>query len=183
MTGTLGVIDPPAPTTELPVTLVAAPRLPEAEPDDFVDLFRSQYRRVVTALRLAGAGSAAEDVAQEAFARTFRHWRRVRHGTSPAGYVFRVAFRLHAKRGGVREVATADDQLLPPVTPSPEEAVLTTTAVAAAIARMPPARRSCAVACWLAGLRAEEAAGALGIKPATVRKQLERARADLAPYL
>jgi DNA-directed RNA polymerase specialized sigma24 family protein len=61
--------------------------------------------------------------------------------------------------------------------------VLTANAIALAIASMPPARRSCAVACWLAGLRAEEAATAFGVSAATVRKQLERARADLAPYL
>ncbi len=185
MTGTLGVIDPPAPTTELPpIGTKDAVRLPEAETDDFVELFRGQYRRLVAALRLAGAGPAAEDVAQEAFARTYRHWRRVRHGTSPTGYVFRVAFRLHAKRGGVREVAIGSaETLLMPVTPSPEDGVLTNTAIAAAIAKMPPARRSCAVACWLAGMRAEEAATAFGVSAATVRKQLEWARADLTPYL
>jgi len=182
VTDTLGVIDPPAPTSPL-VRDELRSRLPEAETDDFVELFRSQYRRVVTAMRLAGAGADSEDVAQEAFARTYRHWRRVRHGSSPAGYVFRVAFRQHAKRGGVREVVVAGNDLLQPVAPSPEDAVLTTSAVASAIAKMPPARRSCAVACWLAGLRAEEAATAFGISAATVRKQLERARADLAPYL
>jgi DNA-directed RNA polymerase specialized sigma24 family protein len=83
----------------------------------------------------------------------------------------------------VREVVGTDDALLTAVTPSPEDGVLTANAIALAIASMPPARRSCAVACWLAGLRAEEAATAFGVSAATVRKQLERARADLAPYL
>ncbi|MCA1692656.1 MAG: hypothetical protein LC733_10840 [Actinobacteria bacterium] len=36
----------------------------------------------------------AEDVAQEAFARTLSRWRRVRTGSNPPGYVYRVAFRL-----------------------------------------------------------------------------------------
>ena len=60
---------------------------PEAASDDFVDLFVSHYSRLVAALRLGGADAAsAEDLAQEAFARTLGHWRRVRHGSNPAGY-------------------------------------------------------------------------------------------------
>ena len=44
----------------------------EASSDDFVDLFTSQYPKLVGALRVAGAvdRAAAEDIAQEAFART-----------------------------------------------------------------------------------------------------------------
>ena len=67
---------------------------PEAASDDFVDLFVSHYSRLVAALRLGGADAASgEDLAQEAFARTLGHWRRVRHGSNPAGYVYRVAFQ------------------------------------------------------------------------------------------
>src|SRR5688572_9162212 len=69
--------------------------VPDAEPTDFVELFRADYGRLVVALELAGAPRpVAEDVAQEAFARTFGHWRRVRKGSSPTGYVYRTAFRL-----------------------------------------------------------------------------------------
>ena len=74
-------------------------RIPEARSDDFVDLFTSQYSRLVGVLRISGAhGTAAEDLAQEAFARTLGHWRRVRQGSNPAGYVYRVAFRLLKRR-------------------------------------------------------------------------------------
>jgi RNA polymerase sigma factor (sigma-70 family) len=50
---------------------------------------------LVRALVLAGAPlPLAEDLAQDAFARMFTHWWRVRTGSSPAGYAYRSAFRL-----------------------------------------------------------------------------------------
>jgi hypothetical protein len=76
--------------------------LPLPETDDFVELFRMHYPRLVRALVLAGSSTpGAEDLAQEAFARTFRHWRRVRGGTNPAGYVYRTGFRLLRGSGAV----------------------------------------------------------------------------------
>jgi RNA polymerase sigma factor (sigma-70 family) len=157
--------------------------------DDFAECFRTNYPRVVRALELSGAGrNAAEDIAQEAFARTFVHWRRVRHGTSPAGYVYRVAFRLarRSNRLPLEDALPLDDAVAPGGTAEgrhrgsdvAEEATLR-TGIAAAIASMPPARRACAVLCLAAGMSTKQAAKSLGIKESTVRKQIERARADL----
>ena len=62
---------------------------------DFVTVYEAHYPRLVRALEIGGLDRpAAEDVAQEAFARTLGHWRRVRLGTNPPGYVYRTAFRL-----------------------------------------------------------------------------------------
>jgi RNA polymerase sigma factor (sigma-70 family) len=170
--------------------------------DDFVDCYRRNYPRVVRALELSGVGrTVAEDLAQEAFARTFVHWRRVRHGSNPPGYVFRVAFRLARRRsslpledplpvedgagsqpmgdGRVGAWRRAGRRVL--ADPQADVAGVATlrTSAAAAVASMPPARRACAVLCLLAGSSTRDAARALGIKESTVRKQLERARADL----
>jgi RNA polymerase sigma factor (sigma-70 family) len=152
--------------------------------DDFVLLYESTYPRVVRALEYAGSNrSTAEDLAQEAFARTLGHWRRVRRGTNPAGYVYRVAFRLARRQdeGGRRGVATAD--VAGPA--SPDIAVVTTLRLSASavIECMPPARRSCALLCLVAELSPKEAGRALGIAESTVRKQLERAREDLRAAL
>lgn len=66
---------------------------------DFDGFYRTNYPRVVLSLRLAtGSADDAEDLAQEAFARTMVHWARVRGGSSPLGYVYRVAFRLQQRR-------------------------------------------------------------------------------------
>ena len=62
---------------------------------DFVTVYEAHYPRLVRALEIGGLDRpTAEDVAQEAFARTLGHWRRVRLGTNPPGYVYRTAFRL-----------------------------------------------------------------------------------------
>lgn len=146
--------------------------------DDFTGLFRTHYRRVVRALELGGLDHAeAEDVAEEAFARTLGHWWRVRRGSNPPGYVFRTAFRL-ARR---RLERTADLPLDAARVAAVEETegVPLKLDVEAAIAAMPPRRRACAVACFVVGLSTREAAQALGIAEGTVRKQLELAREAL----
>jgi RNA polymerase sigma-70 factor (ECF subfamily) len=157
-------------------------RLPEAGSDDFVDLFTSHYPKLVGALRVAGTldTSAAEDVAQEAFARTLGHWRRVRQGTNPAGYVYRVAFRLLRRRGGLPQTPL-DDVDAPAGATSTEDAAVANVAAARALAQMPPRRRACAALCWYLGFTSEEAANILGIDAATVRTHLERARRSAAP--
>jgi len=158
----------PEPTTEA---------IPEARSDDFVDLFTSQYPKLVGVLRVAGAvdTAAAEDVAQEAFARTLGHWRRVRQGTNPAGYVYRVAFRLLHRRGGL-PTSPLDDVDAPSTAPSADDAAVDRVYVAGILAAMPPRRRACAALCFYLGFTSEEAGDILGIDAATVRTHLERAR-------
>jgi len=163
----------PEPTTE---------PIPEARSDDFVDLFTSQYPKLVGVLRVSGAvdRAAAEDVAQEAFARTLGHWRRVRQGTNPAGYVYRVAFRLLRKRGGL-PTSPLDDVDVPATGPSVEDAAVANVAAASTLAAMPPRRRACAALCFYLGFTSEEAADILGIDAATVRTHLDRARRAATP--
>jgi len=136
---------------------------------------------VIRALRLGGADAgAAEDIAQEAFARSLVHWRRVRRGRNPPGYVYRTAFRLYARRADLREEelpneagATADIQ----------QETATRLSVESGLATMPPRRRLCATLCFIVGFTPGEAADALGIAEGTVRKQLEAARDTLRSAL
>ena len=142
---------------------------------DFEELYRQHYPRLVRALQLSGAGDEAEDVAQEAFARTLLHWWRVRRGTNPAGYAYRVAFRLARRRVGRQVPVTTAE-------PAPD-AIAEATArldLERCLERMPPARRRCAVLVMLVGLPPAEVGRALRIAPSTVRKQVSLARADLA---
>lgn len=148
--------------------------------DDFVATYREHYPRVVRALELGGLGRAeAEDCAQEAFARTLGHWRRVRTGTNPAGYVYRVAFRL-ARRRLADEVPLAAEEAAPG---DLSDDLTDKMAAEAVIAAMPPRRRACVVLCLVVGATTREAASALRIAEGTVRKQLERGRADLRAVL
>lgn len=126
---------------------------------------------------LSGSSTpTAEDIAQEAFARTFRHWRRVRRGTNPPGYVYRVAFRLLHRRG-LLPTTPLDEATLP--VGGPEEAAVAQADLERVLRSMPPRRRACAILCFALGLTPTDAAEALRIAPGTVRKQLELARTAL----
>jgi RNA polymerase sigma factor (sigma-70 family) len=147
---------------------------------DFVEVYETHYGRLVRALELGGLDRAsAEDVAQEAFARTLAHWRRVRLGTNPPGYVYRVGFRLSRKAFRREDALTSDV----PASGDVSGQVATREAVARALESMPPRRRACAVMCLMSGLSTKEAARSLGIAEGTVRKQLELARSSLRVLL
>ena len=146
---------------------------------DFVDLYRGQYGRLVRALELSGASRPlAEDLAQEAFARTYRHWRRVREGVNPSGYPYRVAFRLLSKDRRARAAVPSVPLSIPYLTAT-DEVVAGRDEVLQALRDLTVTQRAAVVLCLCVGFSSEEAARALGIKAATVRKQIERARPQL----
>jgi RNA polymerase sigma factor (sigma-70 family) len=151
---------------------------PANHDSDFVELYLEHYSRLVRALTIAGAGPFnAQDLTQEAFARTFQRWRRVRTGTNPAGYLYTVAFRLLRRRRPFTETPLDDTNL--PVVPPVEETVLTVEIVRQALAAMAPRERACVALCMYLGHSTEETAELLGVSPATVRVQLHRARQRL----
>ena len=169
--------DPPPPASS------AAGPVAELPITDFVDCYQAHYRRLVRALRLAGADTAgAEDAAQEAFARALVHWSRISRGPNPTGYVYTAGFRLLAK--AQRKAARAYEGISPAAA-SDTTASLASSSVAieAALAAMPQRRRQCAVLCLVVGLPVREAAAALGIADGTVRRHLEEARSQLASVL
>jgi RNA polymerase sigma factor (sigma-70 family) len=156
---------------------------------DFVDCYRTHYRRLMRALQLSGANTAtSEDIAQEAFARALVHWRRIRRGPNPPGYVYTTGFRL-LQRAQRREApldapATAVALPAPPAASTTladptGSAATTVLAIEGALASMPPRRRACAVMCLIVGIPVADAAETLGIAPGTVRKHIEEARHDL----
>ncbi|HKA83318.1 MAG TPA: sigma-70 family RNA polymerase sigma factor [Acidimicrobiales bacterium] len=155
----------------------------------FDGFYRSNYRRVVLSLRLAtGSTEEAEDLAQEAFARTLVHWARVRGGSSPLGYVYRVAFRLQRRRRlrRRRQLDAATDaarlRSTGPVETS-SDSWSDGAAVRHALAQLPPACRRAAVLCLYADMTAPQAAVVLGVRPSTIRTHVQRARQALVATL
>jgi DNA-directed RNA polymerase specialized sigma24 family protein len=69
---------------------------------DFEGFFRAEYPQLARAgYLLTGEAAEAEDLAQEAMARTFERWDRVRAMESPAGYVYRTCpYRATPGRSG-----------------------------------------------------------------------------------
>jgi RNA polymerase sigma factor (sigma-70 family) len=151
--------------------------------DDFAAMFASHFPRVVRALELGGLDHAsAEDVAEEAFARTLGHWRRVRKGSNPPGYVFMTAFRL-SRRVLARQARTGPLPAGGRSASDPAAEAGSRLDLERALAAMPARRRACAVCCFVVGMSPKEAASALGIAEGTVRKQLASARDSLREAL
>jgi RNA polymerase sigma-70 factor (ECF subfamily) len=146
----------------------------------FEELFRAEYASVVRALVIvAGNKGAAEELAQEAFARTYERWDRVRDMRSPAGYVYRSALNAHRSR--LRRVATALRHRRAEVLRTnlaAEDATLQAQ-VKEMLASLPPAQREALMLVEWLGYTAEEAAKVLGIRPSSVRGRLHRARTAL----
>ena len=171
---------PPDPPPSAPADGGPAAELPAT---DFVDCYQAHYRRLVRALRLAGAdASAAEDAAQDAFARALVHWGRVSRGPNPTGYVYTAGFRLLAK--AQRRAARGYEGFAAAAPPDPTaSSASSSVAIEAAIESMPRRRRECAVLCLLVGLPVRDAAEALGISDGTVRRHVAEARGQLASLL
>jgi RNA polymerase sigma-70 factor (ECF subfamily) len=145
----------------------------------FEDFFRATYARLAQALLLlTGDRAEAEDLAQEAMARVYERWERVRTMESPEGYAYRTAMNLNRKRLR-RSAVRARHRPDTAAAPDPLQAVETRLQVLRALDTLPrPQREAVVLIGWL-GLDAEEAGRVLGIAPSTVRVRLHRARAAL----
>ena len=102
-------------------------------------------------------------------------------GSRPEGYVYRVAFRLLRRRGGLPDEPLDADPGSDPRDATVDEIVADRLLARAALEAMPPRRRACVVLVWYLGFTSEEAAEVLGTESSTVRKQLLRARRAADP--
>ncbi len=150
---------------------------------EFVDFFREEYPGLVRSLYLLTADlGEAEELAQEAMARTFERWGRVKRMESPGGYVYRTAVNLNRKR--LRHLAVRARRLVA-LAPRRQDvqAAETRAELAAALASLPVGHREAFMLVEWLGLPAEEAGRLLGIKASSVRSRLHRARAALRERL
>ncbi|WP_067830762.1 SigE family RNA polymerase sigma factor [Actinomadura kijaniata] len=129
---------------------------------------------------LTGDRHDAEDLVQEALARTGAAWWRVRRRHDPEGYVRTAMVRIWAnrRRRRGREHLTAD----PPERPVEDaglDRVTGDAAFDAALAGLPPRMRAVLVLRYLDQLPDAEIAAVLGCSAGTVRSQAARALAKL----
>jgi RNA polymerase sigma-70 factor (sigma-E family) len=132
---------------------------------------------------LTGSRPEAEDLVQEALAKSMRRWHRVSID-DPVAYVRRVMVNTHLTRwrrwgsrvqlGDVPEAA-ADDALL--------QRSHDRDALRRALAGLPPRQRAVLVLRYLEDMPDETIADLLGCQPATVRSQASRGLAALRPVL
>ena len=134
----------------------------------FEALCREEYVRVArTAFLITGDREEASDVAQEAFARAYEHWRRVARMERPGAWVQRVAANLAISWGRSQRVRRVflERADLPEAVPDTAGDVDTMGALAA----LTPAQRAVVVLRYFADQSIEDTARALHKRPGTVR--------------
>lgn len=152
-----------------------------ANPSEFPDFCARQHARLVGTLGLYGGDRAvAEELAQEALARAWSRWAKVRELDDPAGWPYRVAINLansHYRRRSAERRAhqrMASQALIPPA-----EETATSLAVRQAIAQLPRRKRTALVLRYFVDMPFSEIARVMDAPEATVKSLARRAVEDL----
>jgi RNA polymerase sigma-70 factor (sigma-E family) len=161
-----------------------APTSRDAEFTAFMAEHADDLRR--TAWLLVGDVHRAEELAQEALARTYASWGRARDG-EPLAYARRVLvnLRIDTWRRHRREVLTSPDRLPDEAVPgtAPQARADDRDQLARALALLNPKQRRVVVLRHLVGLSEAEVAADLGISVGTVKSNASRALALLRAEL
>ncbi|MBV9411007.1 MAG: sigma-70 family RNA polymerase sigma factor [Acidimicrobiia bacterium] len=126
------------------------------------------------AFQILGNRAAAEDVAAEALARTYLHWRRVRALSYRDGWVLRVATNLAIDDMRRRRPEPDEDAGM-----DPEEAAAMRVTLAAALSRLSGRQRTVVTLHYLSGLTEAEVADSLGLSLPTVKTHVRRGMQSL----
>jgi RNA polymerase sigma-70 factor (ECF subfamily) len=150
-----------------------------AEVLTFEAFFEATYDQVVRALLLiTGQEHEAEDVAEEAFARTYERWGKVGRMTAPSGYVYRTGLNLYRSRLRHLRMRVRRD-VTQWTAPDPYQQIEDRNEIRVVLNKLPRPQREARVLVEYLGYTAEEAGAILGIAPGSVRTRLHRARQPL----
>jgi len=147
-------------------------------------------------LRMCGKPDEAEDLVQETLLQGFRKWNQFEGRSDPATWLYTIAGRICQRRHRRHAGEPAHLESLSDLLPTPADPVLALTssadgpldehfrkdaerAVAAALAQLPTLSRLPLVLADIAELSIPEIAEILGLKEATVRTRVHRARLRL----
>ena len=148
----------------------------------FEDFFEREYPKLLRVLWLAsGDRTEAEDLAQEAMARTFERWSSVKGKASPAGYVYKTAFNLNRSR--LRRLRVRARRLVLESDQDEIAAAETRSDVREALRSLPTGQRDALILVGWLGLDSNEAGEILGIEAESVRSRVHRARSALRGLL
>ncbi|HEY5171836.1 MAG TPA: sigma-70 family RNA polymerase sigma factor [Acidimicrobiia bacterium] len=146
----------------------------------FEDFFRERYGEVVRSMRLmVGDHARAEELAQEAFTRACRHWRRVCRLDHPTAWVYVVACN-EARRGWRRDRLAANTvAAAATVVEDAARTIATVLDVRAALAHLSERQRAAVVLRYVADLPLADIADVMGCATGTVKATLHQALAHL----
>jgi RNA polymerase sigma-70 factor (sigma-E family) len=151
--------------------------------DDAFAGFCARVRpNLVGALALhCGDRGVAEEVAQDALARTWERWTKVQRMPNPTAWTYRVAFNLATSWFRRRAAETRARQRDQPVEPAPRDHAQA-VAVRAAVAALPPRRRTAVVLRYYLDLSVADTAEVMGCSPGTVKALCAQATATLRSH-
>ena len=148
--------------------------------DDFDAFYAASAPSIVRQVHaFTGDLAEAQDCVQEAYARAWQRWAKVREYDVPAAWVRQVACRLAVSRFRRVQVGRGllpRTQVVPELDPS-------RVALVAALRQLPEAQRLAIVLHHVADLSVEDVARETGVPVGTVKARLSRGRAALALLL
>jgi RNA polymerase sigma-70 factor (ECF subfamily) len=155
-----------------------------SEVERFEEFYRAHVDRVYRALAVTlGDPQLAREATDEAMARSYAHWSRLRKLDNPGGWAYRVGLNWATswwrKLRRERALPAADRDGMPPVAP-PDPAA---TAAQQALAELALPMRAVVVCRVLLDMSTVATAAALGIPEGTVKSRLARALAALRATL
>jgi RNA polymerase sigma-70 factor (ECF subfamily) len=149
--------------------------------DEFDEFYRATAQRLVRyAYGLTADVTEAQDIAQEAYARAWQRWSRVRAYDAPEAWLRTVVTRLATDRWRRITLRRTKPQPEPGPEPPPgDDRVF----VASLLAGLPVDQRRAMALHYLADLSIEQVAAEMGAKANTVKSWLSRGRTALAARL
>jgi RNA polymerase sigma-70 factor (ECF subfamily) len=146
----------------------------------FEALFRSQFTPVArSAFLVLRDRSAAEDIAQDAFAQLYRHWPKVSSYERPDAWLRRIAIRSAVRAARRRETLDRLVRLFQ----REASTASTNLDLQAALGRLSAHQRGAIALHYYQDLPMSDVAAALGCSQATAKVHLFRARRRLAQLL
>jgi len=154
-----------------------------AADDQFREFVRSRAAPLHrAAYLLCGDWHLADDLVQEALAKTFRHWRRVQRADSPDAYVRRILInevnRYFQRRHHVPAPFDLTNRSHDPADPAHPDAsggLARRDLLLTALLALPDRQRATVVLRYLEGMTEAETADILGCSQGTVKSQTSRA--------
>ncbi|HEX6947516.1 MAG TPA: SigE family RNA polymerase sigma factor [Acidimicrobiia bacterium] len=152
----------------------------------FEGFYRSEYHHIVAVARAFSPDrSAAEDLAQEAFAAAHRHWDRISRYEDPRAWVRRVlinrATSLRRRLGAEKRAVTRAGH--DPARGVVNDLSLPTEEVWREVRSLPRRQQQAVVLHYVGQLTTDEIADAMGCSAGAVKSHLHRARMALKDRL